>query len=134
MSNNGNCDWTYLVLEDQTPQKLSDEVKRFINNNLSDNQRRTYKIAQDDRRSECPHAVIFYDLNGIESTIQSVSPVETKEFKASGTSKSKLELACDEAKKWLNKLSDEDSLCARMVLSNSKNPAELLMFYYPGKN
>ena len=134
MNEEQKCQWAYTVLEAKDPEDIENEVKNFVNNNLNKNERRTYKVAQDDRRRENAHAVIFYDKQGVIPTKVSTESINLIEFVAGGKKKKDLELICDDARDWLNGLSNEQSLSTRMVLSNSKNPKELLVFYYPDSN
>lgn len=125
MSN--NTDWNFEIIETGNPD--NEKVTNFINS-LTSKQRKTYKVVQDDRRSERAHAVIFYDKAGVTCD-PSVEAVKSHKFTATGDSEKELQIACDNAINWLNNLDDIQSINARATMSNSKNPTEILSFFYP---
>ncbi|CAM1372862.1 hypothetical protein [Tenacibaculum xiamenense] len=122
-----NTKWDFKIIETGSPN--NDKVANFINT-LTSEQRKTYKVVQDDRRSENAHAVIFFDKAEVICD-SSNQPVASYKFTSKGTNKGGLQSACQEAVAWLNNLDDIQAVNARATMSNSKNPTEILSFFYP---
>ncbi|WP_019275352.1 hypothetical protein [Vibrio coralliilyticus] len=122
------CNWDYKVIVTGNPD--ANAAENYINEVLNESEKATFKIAQDDRRSESAHTVIFFDKNG-QNYERYTGPYAHTVLKCSGTSSDQLKVLCKDAIDFLNSLSDLQSINARVTLSNSQNPTEILTIYYP---